>query len=809
MQYIDRVEETKQILEFYNNLSESSIMLVFSLTGVGKSTISQRITEMIKEDSQNVLVLRIFTSKINQNDNTSKGDFLREIFKNLSRTEFEDKHLSCRYYITHLKNASHRKYILGKLLSDISSQSLVKGRFLKVLGRLALNWVLKLEEFDYESLLGNSSLALQIMNGYIDYVLCHKRAIINIDNIQNIDDISNNYIAEWITRHKERKHFFLFEYTTPKEKDGHILRFRDDLVQLGIPVHLFGVKDMDPYHAIEAARNNASGICDIEKLEVPIEAEKFYAQSDGNIRSLEDFIRQYNRGSRHVVSFSPLSDTFSSLTRDECTTFCAICQNDSKVHYYELKYILGKYAFPLEKVLDALEKKYDLIERNDDYICIKHASIYDEWKTTDNTNIHMSNILAYEALSKHYEQILHLPGHAGNTRGFIYLLKLYSAYEPDKIYDILNNFDDLIQDFVTPEQLSEYIKSIDRELCQHAHEFVAFYYRLIDMCLEMKMFTLAEDLLERIKDYSEINKYIFYRCNILHQSERHTENINFIKDAMGYVENKTLIMYLKLFLLVAFRSINDTDNVRRTDTEIQMDLERHHNSTFHAFYLRLSELRKDRLEAIADVQQSIEIFSSLKLDIQEAKSRVELSFLYAVTGCIAESFDQMDKAEKTMLKRMAHKHIFLNNKAALYMLLGHCGSEIWAMLDNAELVALTLFDKLVVYNNKLAFQIENNDSQGARLEKNKIMRIIEGEKDKHLLALVYYNLYVYYSRVEEMQKAEQCLAKCHTFRFHCKSINARLGYLNTNAEANILLSKPWHVCFLDFWNIDYIDQISF
>lgn len=808
MIFVDRIEETKQIIRYTKDIKESSILLIYAKTGVGKSTLTQKFMEVECAENENIKTVRVFTNKINSN-NTVNGDFLFNIFNAIRKTDLPSKKYSFDYYISHHKNPTHRKYVLEKILDDAKSNSTFKELSIKTLGAFIIKRCLKLSEYNYEKLLNDYTYqTFQIVSGYIEYVLKNIRMIINIDNIQNIDDISFKYIIEWITHLRDKKHLFLFEYTINDETRQKVLQFRDNVQQLGVSIDLLELNNMDSEYAIEAAKNNTFQDCGNTKNDVPNEVIDYYNAIDGNIRSLEDFIRQYNKSNSHKISYTPLIDVFNALSENERTILCAICLNSAEINVLELKYIFKDCKFDLKNCINSLEKNYALIENKGNILSIKHASIYDEWKTTNNTKIYKSNIIAYDYLKKHYENIIETIEHNKNAKAFISLLKLYSTYEPDKVFDVFNNFDDSIRGFVTPEQLNEYIINIDKEIHMNAKAFVDFYYRMIDLCLETRLFKLANHLLLRIEEYSEPAKFIFYYCNILYQSEQHSESVKFINDAIKYTDNEYFIMYLRLFLLIAYRSLNDYKNVEIINNTIALNIEKYKNTLFYAFYLRLSELRKLRIDAIKDVENSISLFEKMNLEIQTAKSRVALSFLYGVTGRISDAFEQTNKAEKTIVKEIAHKHIFFNNKAALYMLKGDFSTNVWSMLDTAELTALATFDKLAIYNNKLVYSIESLDWISAKLEKNKICKLLELETDKHIVAIIYYNLYLYYKNVKDVSNSERCLAKCHSLKAHCRSLNARLTGTTTGDGTDILLSNPWHVCFLDYWDLDYLEDLE-
>ena len=226
---------------------------------------------------------------------------------------------------------------------------------------------------------------------------------------------------------------------------------------------------------------------------------------------------------------------------------------------------------------------------------------------------------------------------------------------------------------------------------------------------------------------------------------------------------------------------------------------------FWGFYLRLSEIKNKRIDAIPDVEESIKHFKRNSSIIQVAKSQVALSFLYAVTGRIEEAILESNKAEKIIVNDFSNRHIFYTNKAAILLLHGDTGKEIFSMLKIAEESAIVTFDKLAIYNNILVYALETKDFKIAELYANKISSIIAVEPDKHILSLLFYNMHLYYKKTGNNPLSREYYSKCYSLKNHCESLNARLTKTKLEGSSQILISKSWHVCFLDYWNIDYCE----
>lgn len=807
MEYVDRTIELEKINKFYKNLNESSLLLMFSKTGIGKSSLSHKFTDSIKSNN-NIDVIYVITNPIN-NDFSSQGSYQKEIFKWVYRHFKDNSEYSFENYI--FSNKTYKKYIISKIISESQSQDSLKSLILKVFGVNILKRIFKIDEFDYELLFEDySKQTNKIAKEYIEYILKNRKLILVIDNIQNIDSFSLDIILDWISAYKRNKHLIIFEYTVEDSRDN-IIKMRERICNYDVNFYFLELNNMDADNAIEAAKMHAFD----DNVDIKIknsEVKNYYKKkADGNIRSLEDFIRTYiHNKSCNCISYSATYESISSLDNNAALILSLVCLNGSKINKYLLSELLKNYNdyININNSLDVLINEFDLLVERDNEYYIKHASIFDSWNEASNEKLNKITLIAYSLLTKQYNKLLDNKLNNDNLNNYLLLVKLYSKYEPYKLYKLFDNFNELMKDFLSPQQLDEYINLIDNELSESALNYIDFYYKLIDICLDAKLFELANQLLQRVYEQKTIKKYIFYSCNIFIQKEDHISNIEFINKIVNNFDDEYFILYLKLFLMVSYRSINNTDMVKIIDNEIKKCIDNYKNSLFFGFYLRLSEIRKNRSESIFDVEESIRQFKKSNLKIQVSKSQVALSFLYAITGRTHEAIIESDKAEKIIVKDFSNRHIFYNNKAAIYLLDGNTGEEILSILKEAEKYAVGTFDKLAIYNNILVHSIETKNFRNARIYSSKILSNIKNEPDKHILSILNYNLHLYFEMINDYVRSEKYLTKSYSLKEYCKSLNARLTNSELDDGTKILISKPWHVCFLDYWNIDYCEEFN-
>lgn len=194
VKYVDRIEETKKLVELFQQMKESTVFFMFSKTGVGKSSISQKFIDYMRLNNEFESV-KVMTNRINKSDDTFEGQYLIQIFKTISNFFKDNKKLSFASYIKKSKNKAHKKYIFEKILAEAQNSSTIKSLMLKTPVFWIIKRVLKLNEFNCENFANDYSIqSLQLINNYIEFVLKNRRLILVVDNIQNIDQKTLQYI---------------------------------------------------------------------------------------------------------------------------------------------------------------------------------------------------------------------------------------------------------------------------------------------------------------------------------------------------------------------------------------------------------------------------------------------------------------------------------------------------------------------------------------------------------------------------------------------------------------------------------------
>ena len=76
--------------------------------------------------------------------------------------------------------------------------------------------------------------------------------------------------------------------------------------------------------------------------------------------------------------------------------------------------------------------------------------------------------------------------------------------------------------------------------------------------------------------------------------------------------------------------------------------------------------------------------------------------------------------------------------------------------------------------------------------------------DKHLMAVLCYNLFVFLKEINP-SKSQEYFSIAYRYRKHCSTLNKRLTNEQPKDEhEKWFLQKPWHITMLSFWETDFL-----
>ena len=807
---VDRTEEFDTLLPEILQTIKSNGTIICASTGVGKTALSNKIIKHL--DDTYKLVINIKTDPENSSTNYKEGKFLANIFAKtveITNASPGKKKYTFSYFIAHSKNKNLKKAIRERFFEDIFSAD-TNIKTCKIIVYYMFKRLLKLGEFNSNSLINEDrSSNIRIMNYYLQYLFSNLKIFLKLDNLQNIDETSLSYILGWMNEYKNNGHYFLYEYTLDKKNTfQNAIQLIEKLKDTGVSIKLRKLEfleDTDALKAFKIASPNKIYTVDDEN------AIKYYYNNIGcgNIRKLIDYDCDNLNSCSHF--YDPTFEKLQVLEKEELYIIAVIilCNGSISTTFYEGIFqddpLIKNKMNALENLCD---KENRILELNNGNVKIEHASIIDSWNKHETDFLEYS-LLAYSRLHEFLKNGIEAKTsfYISKQKATILLLQLYKKYDFELIIDLLDEVEELSRNELSVNNVWEILKIIVDATSQKASSYIQIYMKIIQICFNCELYENGLKCIELLEMCSTIDipSFYIYKCLFLSALDRHNESIVVACTIQTICKNNSRVnLNAKLILLNNNRSINNAIECKKIGKNIEQHSE-YKNYPEYGYFLRLAYLYLNRQTSIKRVKESVKFFNEINNVVQEGKSLITYANHLAVTGQLREAKKALSKAERKLKNTKYGYHMLLVNKAAIMLLDNDFSEGIWDLLDQAELSAVVPFDKLAILNNKLIWCMENKAFTKTDLIVNQIKRLFTFEPDKHLHSFINYNLYLFYSDLKVTSEAEKFYKKADEMKEYCTTLNLRMTQKN-DENRMFLLSKRWHVCFLEYWTFDVLMQ---
>lgn len=812
---VDRYRETEKLRKMVDEKVACAYIL-FSPTGIGKSSISLKFIRTVNVETDG-LPLRVRTTPKNCTEGED-GNFLHSVFKELVKVikmlpkKRKYNHLEFEYYITHCKDKALKRRLMENFINHFYDTDSVKLTFLRMLGLYFLKRFFKLGEFNYINILRENTLDNRmVIAAYLKYVFSRIRVIITADNLQNIDNDSLKFLLDWMNETKNQSPFFLLEYTLPENQSTeNMLHLIERIKETGIKTRYESANHLQSKDAVDALRQFSG-----EELTADFKekAREYYlTKTNGNVRKLIDFQITY---SHHHCSlneeFNATLENLCSLPKAEKQIMALLYLLDGQAEISLLNHIMVPSFLPNDTLftdsIHYMEYQKGLIKREGNIIVIRHASVLDVWERNCKKEFGLYHLVACQSLAgvlrKQFDDRSTVYYSTGKL--LLTLLKLYETSDPSQIYGLVINLDYKTMDAIDARDLLHFMRLLISFTGTNISNNEPLYERILKICYDYEMFTDGLQFLQQMRLVkTENERFQLYRYLFMSELNFSNEVIQDVEEWRNKVTvSSRLWLNLSLLLLINYRKVNKKESCRLIAEEI----ERYDVSNYleYGYFLRLKALYLPRNEGMSSIQKSIDFFESHNISIQLYKSKISLSFYLAITGDVFKAFNEITQAEACLGAAHISRHLFENDKAAINLLLGFYGDEVWNSLECAELSATKAFDFLAIANNKLVWCLENKAFNRCDLLVNKIQRLFKYVDDKHMHAFISYNLHLYYTARGNNETALMHYQKAEELKDHCHTLKCRLLDTCTDDQTDFLLTKPWHVCFLTYWCYDLLE----
>ena len=808
---VDRDKESEDIINIINACKVNTVIITASKSGIGKSTLSKKIHNQI---SDNLCCVYVTSHQINTDASKSEGKYLEFVFSefynkyNVEKTsrKIKNRKYTLKYFIKHKCKKTVKKDIKKQQLNEILSTATNKFRIVVLLMVLFLKKTFKLDYYDFRKyIITNNTQANRMRSEYIKYLLSQKTHCICIDNIQNIDNSSYRYFEEWLCDTLPNKNIFILEYTLQDEENfENIIKIRDAILSTGANSIIYKLDKMCPEYAFTAILNKYPTIEENKN-----EILNYYSLSaKGNIRKIEDYVL-CNGKDKTSENFDPAIENIAELSNESKFVLALLSLQKGTIDFdiicnlFETKRL--SFSNDIQFCLIELVDKYNFSTIEGNNLLIKHASILDAWNKYANL-YPTHNFIAYRELDYYYSKLIE------KKEEPIYyfvqkLLDLYVNFDPIKIYHLIPHLKSVVYNHVTPKRAWEYIYGFVNSIDTKLDIFVSLIYEFIEWCCDLDLIFEANHLLAMLEtqsDYLCNIRYDFCFCKINYLLGNYNTVIDYITRKKTIIKDEETQLYYNLFLIIAYRSTNEYQKMSNIVKLIKTN-KANKALNEYGFFLRLAEVYMKKDSCIKTIEESVDFFYRNNVPEQAAKSNISLSYIYAINGETKKALKALTAAESELGFTSALSYIFKVNRACINMLNDTVDVTVWDLLDAAELVVENDFSRLAIVNNKIICCIEGVNKHKASYLENRAQELLKTVPDKHMHAIVSYNLYLMYKN-SDGEKAKFYLNVAYKNLDYCNTLAIRLNanIKDKNAVSDFLLTKPWHVCFLSCWEFDYI-----
>lgn len=809
----DRTELCEDILSQITNATETQAFILYSGTGIGKSSVSRKIAKLADERKINKDIIRI---KSLQNDNSQEGTFIKNIFQyirkyfllNCRQGKSTKKKYSYSYFIRHQNFAVIKKVIEQANLANLNIEN-CKNKSTVIIQLIKLFFNIISIKMGFVEELETHYTDSKILINYIKYILKKGNIVLCIENTQYFDRTSFDALTELLIETKHCPNFFVFEFTLVDNVENlkFLNKIKDELDYSEIEYRDSELKKLDLEYVIELAKR----LCNSADKSFVMQIERMYT---GNVKKVENYA--FNYSIQTVYNLDPTFELLQRLSNNQKYIIAIILLNNTLIKEQILYRILNNsndiylsnYNSDIEYLIDTVK----LLGKRDNYLYIKDKDTTDSWNK-NKEEFKKFEALAYKNCEAIFVRILENGVEYSLSRKecILLLLQLYNKFDSIKLNTILRYVDEVIYDIVSIDELKKYLEHLISTIYPQKQS-LKILYNIFDICYRHQLVDLESLCLDKISKIIQgtiDEKYLYcYFTNLL-QREEYQFLLDKIKETKSSYLSLDFQYYIELFKIVAYASLNQTEQCRKIVNSLENDLI--FQETFqYGYFLRLAEAYDKRNIAISKVEKSITIFNNFSTNVQVAKSQVSLSFLYSITGDLEKAQTVLDSAKNILLKNIENRHVFNINKACICLLNRNYTDEVWDLLSEAEKYTHIRFDKIAIIINKLIWCIENKDFGKGKYYEKKGLELLELEYNHHLYAIFYYDCYILYKTMGEMEISRKYYNLALSNKEYCDTLKARLeGKNEVEDQTTFLLQYPWHVCFVSYWYFDYIPKEIF
>lgn len=659
-----------------------------------------------------------------------------------------------------------------------------------------------------------SDSAFLIQFSYIKYCLQQGGYLLHLQDLQKIDPRSQKALLQCLHTggNSNIPNYFFLEYQSgPNSQIESFIEYIKQPVamsnQTAVNIEEFCVSALSEEHIRELAgkilvlnKQNDEDICMYWK-----------EQAAGN---LFDFIRFVSKYAPHKTT-APISKRFSSLSNAQKFILLIAIFSLPETSQNDINEICKKVSQNFSADIEVLKlNDFLVLDNSNTYHCTKE--LLENWSV-----LYQKQDSLLKSAQSCYERFwwnrLKSPSKSNSIQHYQSikeLLHYYTTFSSFGLESLLNYTIDNVAIYLDRDSIKKTFSELLSKYILQESPSDEVLFSLVTCCYNLEFYKLAQGFLAMIKVDS--HKKTAYMVLLLYCSNKYFDAINLCQDL--YTQN--IPIRLKLILkeaeLISWRRLYNPQQCLRLFEEINND-PAYRQFPEYGYFLRNAEIIVPIKESIKYLHKSIVSFLRFR-DIRNVGiTLLSLGMQYARLGQHTKAVLTFSMAEKALNNNNVFaKHYYCVDMAAAYLLKGTRVNYIIQLLDQADAIARTAFDQLVILTDKVAYCILSCDQERFEalvmlIESNPIPNIIQVKRS------LYFNISVMYQKLGQCEKAASYLTRSIACHRKVTSSDPRLPlnalwqarYDHSDADLPASLKPfyrcPYHVSFISFWRFDVPD----
>ncbi len=773
---LDRDIESDEIAEYIcSQKKRNRILWVCADTGIGKTSL---IKKALKKQQSSKKIITVKTPPVNQNNCIIQGQYLSYIASAVNETLKDCGGSLKSFLLSGVKNRVGKAEIQKVLERDISK--IPQAMLASIISRYTQTGVNDVDQY----LINTDINSVLVQREYLRYTLVTHDILLYVSNMQNIDSRSLNELEKLIV--STSNIFFLFEFTTQKGNLDIVHKY-NELFQEHADIAI-EVLDLLPINYAISIMGNVS-IGNYQEWE-----EYYKTVICGNLYKVQNI----DAKTGNYFSHDPLEKIYN-LAFEGIIILQIVILHDGELPLMKFYHILSRcdvrYSLYFDNCFDDLSA---YLKKDEQTMNLTHSSVKDFLLDSTNLSIEKSKLIAYSILRDVFNKDLAQSNYNWYTKKelILYLVKLYSASDTEKIIDLLEKFKELIVDEIAIEQINLLFDQLSDELKNFYNKRIII--KIIKISYDFGLYSKAYKFLTDHFQY-DANFYM-YKAILLNRLDKHSECIHYCNVIKNECNSNRFQLTIQLIKMLSLRTLNKKHEYRTLYFDL-LNNKDYKGCLEYGFLLRNSEILYSPVNDIPYIKRSIRHFKHHQNVKNEVYAQLTLATEYAYAGKIKKAKNIFQTIKDNFLKTTTEKHIFYNDVAAVALQGKEPTDRTLINLEQGLLSSRNPYDTLTILSNKICWyiirkkKIPNIDELIKQLN-----RYIKIEPDLRMSKRIYFNLHQYFQYVALDNKSAQYNWQKASAMQHV--LDDKLDKMMARESSNTYAEPQVYVSFITYWHFD-------